>query len=1313
MFEITFALRHALCHPMLLTLQRRMDVSVDGSTATVSVSACLSGRKDSSANSGVGTLQSDRRTSCKPNVNTATFHQFNGTSAVNSHFCVTSASRHLAGGDVVMSNAADESKDVGVDGAHCCVSENHKNENDLDSFACEVSGGKKSQESMTGSDDAQMSVDGCVAKRENLKDPAEQSEAECRQGLMCSVGNSCGMESIIAHSGTRLDDLHDERCGVDRPLDSNVTLSLGSNNCTKHVEGTSQSDVFSDCQNCSTIVEMLEQFCKTGIPSNATCDCDNNSMLSGTCTWSSDYCEKNVGDDTRDALTLSDSVSKHVKDLSESLKSHMPPSVSFHTADNAHQSCVTCNVAPDNYMTTSCPSRTSVSVTQSVTGAQLLLSRRLPAFKSSGPICVPSNAHFLGTVSSISSSMPPSFLLSTTNSVSSHASICRPNIFTQHVVRHSVAISLLPQVSRQLSTTIPFIKPKVVVAPEKPTSSMAMIDMIRWEVENNLSVKPKYVKPNPTAALGNFSKWVFDLGNDLVKGYVYRDIVRHHSPRSKDSSLAAQEKSDFVKMQKVNKEMDDKIGHLKFKLTKSCRCGFKADLDSILYEHTQWAIVERGGFLYCQLCKFCTRHSSAFRLHMENEHGRIGKIESRQNVHQCSLCLYETNYQDRLERHSMKCQRQYKEVLNLHPSYVTGPHVNICLENVFYFVFTQQLLNSVLSQSITMSSSRVCDMQKLTTVAVAAQSTCKSVSATYVSSSKAKVSLLPATTKVVFGSKMSTHSPLTCMSTTTVNNFLLPSTSQIRIGPVRLQRPSVVSSITSTKSVTNSYRQLGIRPHVAIRTGSLRQTCATESASNYEVCEICGGYVKDRLALRIHFFYAHRIDMPLGVFEDGQGIPPLFCSTCLTRFWTAQGLQKHIEIHKNDGRNASKHRGLAGKCITCSQDVQNILLHMRAAHSWELKHFLAALMCIFCGKRFVARRQVEQHMSKEHGIITNSCLQAKAQASLPSIKSTPVSTMEHFKVVLPKADSSRLQVYSVQAKQESHHHCVLCNLIFARNVELTRHCMRSHHTCMKCGLVVVDEVSLSRHVCLRSVSGTRSCHLCREAGFHPAYYTKHMRDKHIKKCSVLLRRIDRVAVESLKRPIMISDSEDEESGCVVPGKQLKNGSGHGVMIRPSGKSHDMIPVAGRQSKRPSVGKPTFNVTTGVIGGKDGCLRGDAKSADCDAGNVMLTVDGGATVSPVYDVEECIEKVGSNENLDRFRVDTRDVTQDERGAVNKSKYREEVITDHLCVTKHDGEKPLGVDTEKKVFSEGLSQFDKTASKNLRSGKNLCVAIPSSV
>ena len=98
--------------------------------------------------------------------------------------------------------------------------------------------------------------------------------------------------------------------------------------------------------------------------------------------------------------------------------------------------------------------------------------------------------------------------------------------------------------------------PVLSTMPDKPTSSKGMIDMIRWEMENHINIKPKYVKPNPKAELGNLAKWHFDLGADLVKEYVYHDLVRIQLKRKDDGNLSTKEQEDFKKLQDIDKELN-------------------------------------------------------------------------------------------------------------------------------------------------------------------------------------------------------------------------------------------------------------------------------------------------------------------------------------------------------------------------------------------------------------------------------------------------------------------------------------------------------------------------------------------------------------------------------------------------------------------------------------------------------------------------------------------------------------------------------------------------------------------------------------
>ena len=758
------------------------------------------------------------------------------------------------------------------------------------------------------------------------------------------------------------------------------------------------------------------------------------------------------------------------------------------------------------------------SLVPSSSGVQLMLPQAAAGVQGSPVVFVPNSSSYLGSVTSASLHLP---------------TMGAPPIQSRNPARNTAPFlfSQFPQYANMMSSqgnqfVVPSqnqgVRPNIgmppVLAnmPEKPTSSVGMIDMIRWEVENHINIKPKYNKPNPKAELGNMAKWVFDLGSDMVKEFVYHDLVRIQHRRKDEGNLSAKEKDDFAKLQEIDKDLNHKVGHLKYKLTKSCKCGFKTELDSVLYNHQQHAHIERGGFLNCALCKFSTRQPNAFRFHMETEHGRVGKMENRPSFYECPLCPYETNYTNRLDQHKVRCQRQFREAFNLHPSCMTGPEVSLCLENVFYFVFTRQFMNSILPKPSTPAVPPVSSSTKIRDMPTKA----------------GMAPVNPVQTK-----KMGGAATMLATSNKQIAPRMGPQFSP-RVGKQQPQPNSALSRnfpVISSKINTQTNRFPNYsggpqRPSAPNNQSLLGQPpVPNQPNSGFEVCEICGGYVKDRKALRIHFFYAHRIDMPFGVFERPQ--PPLYCATCFARFWTAQGLQKHIEIHKNDMVNTTQtSNGVAGKCISCGHRVPNILMHMRMVHNRELRHYLAALMCIFCGNRFSTKREVENHMGKMHGVIVkNSSVQGSVVQSKPATqaKSSPVPYPGNVPSVKPPAKAPVPKPAS-GGKMNRSSQCVLCNLSFSRNVDLTRHCMRVHHTCMKCGLVVVDKESLSRHTCLHSASGMRSCQICKENGFHPAYYIKHMRDKHLRKCSVVLRRIDRAVVETLKRPITISDSEDDE-----------------------------------------------------------------------------------------------------------------------------------------------------------------------------------------
>merc|ERR1712228_1055894 len=60
---------------------------------------------------------------------------------------------------------------------------------------------------------------------------------------------------------------------------------------------------------------------------------------------------------------------------------------------------------------------------------------------------------------------------------------------------------------------------------------------------------------------------------------------------------------------------------------------------------------------------------------------------------------------------------------------------------------------------------------------------------------------------------------------------------------------------------------------------------------NFVICEICDGYIKDLEQLRNHMQWIHKVKIhPKMIYNR----PPLNCQKCQFRFFTDQGLERHL-----------------------------------------------------------------------------------------------------------------------------------------------------------------------------------------------------------------------------------------------------------------------------------------------------------------------------------------------------------------------------------------------------------------------------------
>lgn len=76
-----------------------------------------------------------------------------------------------------------------------------------------------------------------------------------------------------------------------------------------------------------------------------------------------------------------------------------------------------------------------------------------------------------------------------------------------------------------------------------------------------------------------------------------------------------------------------------------------------------------------------------------------------------------------------------------------------------------------------------------------------------------------------------------------------------------------------------------------------QQTQSSSTSTNssnkptFVICEICDGYIKDLEQLRNHMQWIHKVKIhPKMIYNR----PPLNCQKCQFRFFTDQGLERHL-----------------------------------------------------------------------------------------------------------------------------------------------------------------------------------------------------------------------------------------------------------------------------------------------------------------------------------------------------------------------------------------------------------------------------------
>lgn len=148
-------------------------------------------------------------------------------------------------------------------------------------------------------------------------------------------------------------------------------------------------------------------------------------------------------------------------------------------------------------------------------------------------------------------------------------------------------------IANQLSTVYPSQQKQTSQQPNlkpedlQPKSSWEMIELMKWEVQNripdNYNWSVAFHKRKDE--LSSITTFLQELGSDVVKEQVYKDIIQIQTKKKESGDLKDAEIESLEKMKTVYENTKKKVEHLQLETKECTECKFKTESDVIMSYH--------------------------------------------------------------------------------------------------------------------------------------------------------------------------------------------------------------------------------------------------------------------------------------------------------------------------------------------------------------------------------------------------------------------------------------------------------------------------------------------------------------------------------------------------------------------------------------------------------------------------------------------------------------------------------------------------------------------------------------------------------
>ncbi|XP_043523606.1 uncharacterized protein LOC122535828 isoform X2 [Frieseomelitta varia] len=498
---------------------------------------------------------------------------------------------------------------------------------------------------------------------------------------------------------------------------------------------------------------------------------------------------------------------------------------------------------------------------------------------------------------------------------------------------------------------------------------------------SNISDKPDIRQDDRNKILTYFDlplgKFFMQIGVNLVQEYVQTDLLRTQKRKQGKGSTSAETQlaiNSLIKNLEFSKENNEPF-HLELK---KCEfCNFKTESTLVMQHHLETPHM-RNYVYKCNFCPIEVRSPHDILFHMEAEHNTRGRLERGPAFHQCPNCPFEDNQKGKLTRHILACTKKFRPEKNLEPAADWEPPAKIPRLN------RTRPVGPTNPNALAMAMSGKGPQPLLP----------KLLPAPVTGRGRGRPPMQPRYSDLKTlrpgGTTMRQDNVAGMMYRPTSSGLLVPTSYQFGSNQI-FQNTTASSKSPTAKLLSQPSISITPLPRTTSQTSIPGSGTSSKSGgrTTFVICEICDGYIKDLEQLRNHMQWIHKVKIhPKMIYNR----PPLNCQKCQFRFFTDQGLERHLlgshGLVTSSMQEAANRGKDAGRCPACGRVYQwKLLNHVARDHGMTLKPAHLSYKCTVCTATFGMYKQFENHVYSAHSVVAKRVMDKKNTPSSPSSRS--------------------------------------------------------------------------------------------------------------------------------------------------------------------------------------------------------------------------------------------------------------------------------------------------------------------------------------